>query len=315
VIARALDEWWDALRRPDPFIVMEAGAGGGALAAAVIGAGPACAGSLRYVLVERSERLRERQHHHLPMEPARQVLGPVLAGDPEEAPEAVPGSGPLVTSLAELPAGPLLGVVFANELLDNLPFRLLERTAEGWAEVRVDAELAEVLVPAAPRVAAEATGLAPDTEAGGRIPLQKDAAAWLRTALGCLRRGRVVLVDYADTTAGLAARPWSDWVRTYRGQGRGGLPLSDLGHQDVTCEVALDQLAAVRRPTSDRSQADFLRTHGLDDLVDSARRRWEKGAATGDLEALKARSRVAEAAALVDPGGLGGFRALEWSVG
>jgi SAM-dependent MidA family methyltransferase len=104
-------------------------------------------------------------------------------------------------------------------------------------------------------------------------------------------------------------------VRTYRGQGRGGPPLADLGHQDVTCEVAVDQLAVVRRPTSDRSQAAFLGDHGLGALVGAARRQWEEGAAAGDLEALKARSRTVEAAALVDPGGLGGFRVLEWSVG
>ena len=34
---------------------------------------------------------------------------------------------------------------------------------------------------------------------------------------------------------------------------------------DVTCEVAVDQLARVRPPTSDRSQAEWLAAHGLDD--------------------------------------------------
>ncbi|MDQ4132492.1 MAG: SAM-dependent methyltransferase [Actinomycetota bacterium] len=314
VVARALDRWWNDLGRPDPFFVMEAGAGIGALAAAVVAAAPACAPALRYLLVERSEVLRERQRHRLPLEPARQVLGPMLSSDPEDAPQPAPGSGPLLTSLAGLPAGPLVGVVLANELLDNLPFRLLERSPKGWAEVRVDAELAEVLVPTHSALATEATRLAPDAQTGARIPLQREAARWLRGALRSLRRGRVIVVDYATTTAALAGRPWTDWVRTYRAHGRGGPPLAALGEQDITCEVAVDQLTAVRAVTADRSQAEFLAAHGLEELVETARRQWQERAAVGDLQALRARSRTVEAAALTDNDGLGSFRVLEWNV-
>ena len=42
VMARAIDSWWDELGRPDPFVVIEGGAGTGALAEAVLGAGPRC---------------------------------------------------------------------------------------------------------------------------------------------------------------------------------------------------------------------------------------------------------------------------------
>ncbi len=101
-------------------------------------------------------------------------------------------------------------------------------------------------------------------------------------------------------------------MRTYRAHGRGGHPLEALGEQDVTCEVAVDQLPT---PASDRSQADWLRAHGLDDLVAAARAAWHERAAVGDLEAVKARSRVSEADALTDPTGLGAFRVLEWVIG
>ncbi|HEX2024668.1 MAG TPA: SAM-dependent methyltransferase, partial [Acidimicrobiales bacterium] len=184
----------------------------------------------------------------------------------------------------------------------------------GWAEVRVGQDLGEVLVPAAPALAAEADSLAPDAPDKARIPLQRGAGAWLRAALGCLQRGRVVVVDYADTTPSMARRPWTEWVRTYRAHSRGGHPLADLGRQDVTCEVAVDQLARVRPPVADRPQAEFLAAYGLDALVDAARQAWEAGAARGDLAALAARSRVTEAAALTDPAGLGAFRVLEWRV-
>ena len=314
VLARALDQWWDELGRPDPFVVMEAGAGSGAMAAALLASRPACSPALRYVLVERSARWRDRQAARLPLEPAGMVLGPMVVADSDLGPQPVAGIGPLVTALAELPVGPFEGVVVANELLDNLPFRLLERGGDGgWSEVLVTAELEECLVEAPPAVAAEAERLAPAAEPGARIPLQHAASAWLRAALAGLARGRVVIVDYADTTPSMAARPWTDWVRTYRAHGRGAPPLEDLGGQDVTCEVAVDQLAAVASPAADRSQAEFLRAHGVDEVAAAARARWQERAHIGDLEALKARSTVGEAAALTDPAGLGAFRVLEWA--
>ncbi|MFP5377756.1 MAG: SAM-dependent methyltransferase [Acidimicrobiia bacterium] len=322
VVARALDAWWAELGRPDPFVVVEAGAGAGTLAAGVLSAAGACAPALRYVLVERSEPLRARQAERLALESPATVLG-APAGDGEgeggDGPRPGPGAGPLATSLAGPPAAPLTGVVVANELVDTLPFLLLERRPEGWHEVRVGAgaggtALAEVLVPAAPSLAAEADRLAPGAPVGGRIPLQHQARAWLGSALSVLRRGRVVVVDYADATASLAARPWTDWLRTYRSHGRGGGPLENPGGQDVTCEVAVDQLAAVRPPSGDAPQARFLAAHGIDDLVADARAAWHAGAAAGTLAPLAARSRVGEAAALVDPAGLGAFRVLEWVV-
>lgn len=326
VLARALDEWWHDLGRPDPFVVVEAGAGTGTLARDVLAAGPLCASALRYVLVERSERLRARQAERLALEVPAALLGPSAdeeAGGPE-GDRNVGGTGPAVASLADLPAPPVTGVVLANELLDNLPFLLLERRSSsppagpGWDEVRVGVEagrLSEVLVPAAAHLAAEADRLAPDAPGGGRLPLQHDAGAWLRRALALVERGRVVVVDYADTSPSMARRPWLEWVRTYRGHARGGHPLEGPGAQDVTCEVAVDQLARVRPADCDRAQAEFLADHGIDQLVASARQAWAGGAAVGGLAAVKARSRVTEAAALVDPAGLGAFRVLEWSIG
>jgi SAM-dependent MidA family methyltransferase len=319
VVARAIDDEWERLRRPDPFVVVEAGAGRGALARAVLDAVPACLAALRYVCVERSAVLRARADELLPVEPASNVFGSTAASDDPDDTQLVTGAGPVVAVLDDLPLVAVPGVVLANELLDNLPFRLVERRDDGWQEVLVglagDGEgLVEVLVDAPPAVAAEADRLAPDAPAGGRLPLQHEAAVWLRRALGTIERGRLVVIDYADTSASLAARPWSEWLRTYRGHGRGGHPLDSPGEQDVTCEVAVDQLARVHAPDSDRSQVDWLRAHGVDELVAAARVAWHERAPVGDLEALKARSRVGEGDALTDTGGLGAFRVLEWVV-
>jgi NADH dehydrogenase [ubiquinone] 1 alpha subcomplex assembly factor 7 len=320
VVARALDGWWRAMGAPDPFVVVEAGAGPGTLARTVLAAAPECAPALRYVLVDRSAAQRRLHAGKLRLEDPALAFAPV---DPDtESP--VPGSppGPICVSLAELPrvAGP--AVVLANELLDNLPFGLAERGGDGWREVRVDLaartggaeRLVERTVPLDAERVAVLDRLAPDASSGARVPLQDAARAWLRDALSVAgHRGRVVVVDYAATTAELAARPQHEWLRTYRSHARGGGPLDDLGLQDVTCEVAVDQLALVRHPSSEATQADWLRAHGIEDLVAAGRAAWAERAHLGDLAALTARSRVTEADALLDPAGLGGFRVLEWT--
>ena len=85
----------------------------------------------------------------------------------------------------------------------------------------------------------------------------------------------------------------------------------DITPKGFTVDVPFDQL-----PTATRivAQRDFLREHGIDELVEEGRRVWRERAHIGDLEALKARSRVSEASALTDPAGLGAFRVLEWEV-
>jgi hypothetical protein len=68
------------------------------------------------------------------------------------------------------------------------------------------------------------------------------------------------------------------------------------------------------RPVSRRRQRqhEFLRSHGIDELVEEGRRIWDERAHLGDLAAIRARSRVTEAEALCDPDGLGAFRVVEW---
>lgn len=315
VVARALDAWWDEAGRPDVFAVVEAGAGPGTLARSVLSAKPMCGSALRYVLVERSAAQRALHMEHLPLEePAFAFAsGPEPDDDRTGSPPPLP-RGPIAVSVAELPRLPGPCVVLANELLDNLPFGLAERGPAGWAEVLVGvqgAALVEVLVPLDPAQAATLDALATGADVGGRVPLQRQVADWLRGALALAGpEGRVVALDYARSTAALADRPWREWVRTYRRHERGGPPLEGLGTQDITCEVAVDQLPT---PTSDRTQADWLRAHGIEELVEEGRRVWQERAAVGDLEAVRARSRITEAEALVDPAGLGAYRVLEWA--
>tara|TARA_B110000438_G_C15699917_1_gene600584 strand:- start:333 stop:1052 length:720 start_codon:yes stop_codon:yes gene_type:complete len=228
--------------------------------------------------------------------------------------EAHPTGGNLSSVVGLSHVGPVKhGVVLANELLDNLAFGILEAADGVWREVRVDLDpeasglFREVLGdPANPPVAIEDAA----TKPGARIPVQTAAKVWVVNALDLMTSGSLLVIDYASTTRDMAYRPSGEWLRTYRGHDRGGPPLVNPGYQDVTVEVAVDQLpdgAVVG------TQADFLVANGIANLVDDGLRLWEDRAHLGDLKALQARSRIAESEALLDPSGLGGFTVLEWT--
>lgn len=279
VVARYLDSEWQRIGRPDPFTVIDAGAGPGALARSVLAAQPACGAALRYVTVEIADH--QREHH------------------PAE-----------VTALPDLPTDPIDGVVIANELLDNLPFRLAVFDG-GWREAFVvrlaDGSLVEQL--SAPFDPPPATLPVPAPH-GARAPLHQRAHEWIEHARSLVRSGSVVAIDYCvSTTTELTARPWRDWLRTYRGHERGAHYLANAGQQDITTEVAIDQLPA---PDAVRSQAQWLQLHGITELVEEGKRHWDAHAAQPDLAAMRMRSRVSEAEALLDLAGLGAFSVLEW---
>lgn len=279
VIARHLDAEWRRLGEPDVFTVIDAGAGPGTLARSVLAATPDCAAAMRYVAVEISATQRERH------------------------PDGV-------DSVAAIPAGPFDGVIIANELLDNLAFRLAVFD-QGWREAFVDAaaggehteRLSAVFDPLPPVLASSGSF-------GARAPLVDRAAAWVTDARSRLRTGSLLVIDYGVArTTELTMRPWRDWLRTYRGNERGDHYLRAPGTQDITTDVPFDQLP---EPDSIRTQAQFLQLRGITELVEEGRRIWTEQAARPGLEAMRMRSRISESEALLEPGGLGDFLVAEW---
>ncbi len=296
LVANYLDSVWESLDNPDPFHVVEVGAGRGALAIAVARARPRCRQAMCYTLVERSHVLRESQLQHLTIS------------------DGEPGSGGEYHSLAEIPTELPCGVILANELLDNLVFQVFQNTLDaGWMQWWVDptASPSAVLLPADRACCERLDALIGEPEDGAVVPLQREAADWVSSSISALSAGRVLTFDYMSTTAELATRPWQEWLRTYSAQQRGTHPLADPGSQDITAEVCLDQL-----PTPDVvvSQAEWLRANGLEQAVATAEAHLvaEPGLAT--LESIAARSALLEAEALTDPAGLGRFTVAEWSV-
>ena len=159
VLARFLDAEWERLGRPAPFTVVDAGAGPGTLARSIVAAAPECRAVLRYIAVEVAE-VQRRDHP------------------------------PGVESRADVPADPFVGVVIANELLDNLPFRLAVFDG-AWREAFVDRDddgtLTEVLSAPFDPLPAVLPATAP---LGARAPLVDAACSWLDGARGLVRVGK-----------------------------------------------------------------------------------------------------------------------------
>ena len=278
VIARYLDECWQKLGSPAKFDVVECGAGPGTLARSILAAKPRCLQALNYVAVEVS--VAQRELH----------------------PKGV-------KSRETMPDREINGVILANELLDNLPFRLFVFDG-AWLEAFVaqtpDGAFVEVLhkPSALPAVLPQTAAL------GSRVPIQDDASTWVNNALSLIERGSLLLFDYcSDTTAEVAAMPWREWLRTYKDHERGGHYLLDPGSQDITAQVVLDQLPA---GFSAIIQAQFLQQWGIDEFVREGVAYWENMTGTPDITALKMRSRVVEREALTETAGLGGLTCMTW---
>jgi SAM-dependent MidA family methyltransferase len=272
VVFRYLDEVWQGAGRPDGFTVYDVGAGPGTLLRTVkVAADDAAAADG----VDRRWRL----------------VGV----------DRIPRDG---IEADQLPSDLSQSVVLANELLDNLAFRVVQRAADGgFQEVAVDrVDGSEALIE---------TDLSPDgplaIEPGTRAPVHQHARRWVSDVVARLPLA-VALFDYgAPTTVELARR--GGWLRTYRGHERGHDPLDQPGTRDITTDIGWDQLP---RPDRLETQAEFLHRWGIEELVDQGRAYWAAHAARPDLRALRMRSRLTEVGALVDTDALGGWWVATW---
>jgi SAM-dependent MidA family methyltransferase len=203
------------------------------------------------------------------------------------------------------------GVVLANELLDNLPFKLFVYDG-AWKEAFValgeSGKLVEVLrqVDEVPEVLPKSAPL------GSRAPIQTAATQWLRDVAQKVSKGRVLIFDYcSDSTSEIAVSPWREWLRTYKDHVRGVHYLLEPGTQDITTQVMIDQLMDSVSGLTVCKQSDWLLNWGIDELVSEGSKYWEEHKSAPDIAAMKMRSRLNEAEALVGPDGLGAFSVLE----
>lgn len=295
LLARFLERTWERLGRPEPFDVVEAGAGDGTLAGQILQALPTeVAAAVRYVAVDRSAG-------------ARQDL---------ERLSRTHDTAATFTVAAELPRlPPMTGCLFANELLDNVPFHRLRGTHAGPVElcVAVDGEgfvLCEgPLSAAARRALDESPDMAPDLPPGRETVVSPDAIDIFDAALRTIDRGYVLFVDYTT------ADPSTTIVHGYRRHRVEADVLDDPGSKDITAGVDLRALA--RRAARGGApvwgpvtQRDLLLNLGFREWDATWRDRQIAAAGGRGIEAMRIYAMRSRATLLVDPGALGGFGVL-----
>jgi SAM-dependent MidA family methyltransferase len=279
MVARQLEEIWELLGRPEPFVVVEAGAGDGTLARQVLEFLSNPPGRvLRYLAVERGAAGRAA------------MRGLEVA---------------VHETLDEIPEGPA-GCVIANELLDNLPFRWLRRTEDGVVEMHVGVEGDGFqLVPRPaddPDLAPWARGL----PVGGERLVQEEAVSFVTRAAELFDRSYLWIADYGFTDGERPEAP-----HAYRGHRLEADVLAEPGTRDITAGVDFEAVAvrareaglAVWGPVRQRDALLALGARGLDQ---DARSRQVRARSEGrGLEATRIYSARQRASLLIQPSGLG----------
>ena len=252
ILARRFLRQWLDLGSPPRWRLIESGAHDGTLAADVLGA-----------LAALDRQAFEALDYVIP-EPL-----PVLQAAQRVTLARYPDNVRFTTHLLDLAADPLPGIAFGNELLDALPFHLVEWHSGHWRECRVtsgpDGGFAWTLGAIAdPLLLAALAPLGDDFPDGYRTEVRTCLRSLLEPLTRCLHAGLMIWIDYGfarpdyyhpDRTAGT--------LRTFANHQAAANPLANPGSADITAHVDFTALAEAAlalggRPTVFRSQGSWL---------------------------------------------------------
>jgi len=226
VIARQLEEMWRILGCPDPFVVVEQGAGDGWLARDILAGMPEePLAAVQYRIIEPLPKLIDRQKETLGVRAGRVVWVP---------------------KLDDLPR--FVGVHVSNELVDAFPFHLLEAHGDGWHELRVGQRGGNLVFVEAP-LSFDVPPL-PLRPTGYIAEWRPSVEEWLRSLADRMQRGFVLTFDY-----GMPRWRMLDPARArgtfacYRNHRRDDNPLERPGQKDITAHVDFTAMEEAARAT------------------------------------------------------------------
>ena len=221
-LATGIEEIWQRMGEPDPFVLREFGAGTGALAVSILDglrdASSPLLETLAYQPVEVDERRLDE-----------------LATRLEAA-----GHGP---RLGVASAEPFVGVVLGNEILDALPVHRVRRRGDELRDLAVDVgsdgRLVEVEIGPSPAVSIYLEDAGIELVDGQTAELSLGLERWMAHIAGELARGVVLLIDYGAPAAELydPVRRRDGTLRAYVRHQVHADPYRHVGRQDLTAHV------------------------------------------------------------------------------
>jgi SAM-dependent MidA family methyltransferase len=287
LLAVQLYQMWREMDRPDPFTVLELGAGNGLLCRDInvyaAGLPDEFAAALRYICLDR--RLTES----------------IETGSPRTTRVLSDG----------LPFKGLTGCILSNEYLDAFPVHQVVMTKDGLQEVYVGLdgeELVELTGELSePRLAARLDDLGIEFVQGQTAEINLELDGWAQDIAAALERGFVLTIDYGRTAKDLydpEARRRGTLV-TYHQHAQTDAPLTLIGRQDITAQVDFTSVArAGEKAGLDTlglvTQREFLVNLGLE--------HFQRHLRDVELSPQQMQANRAGITDLVGPGGLGEFK-------
>lgn len=291
-LARQLSQMDQLLDYPDPFTLIEYGAGAGTLALAILD-------GLSIDAASCFERLR-----YQPIEINQAQITELQARFDERG---------FRERLAISSDAPITGCILANEFLDALPVHRIERKDGQILERYVvwrDSWFAEEMGPlSSTEIERYLSDGGIELGDGQRAEVNLGLAAWVAEIAQRLRRGYVLIIDYGYPAEKLYGTDYVEGtLRTYFQHGVGDDPFRAVGYQDLTAHVDFSALGRAAREQGLRvlgltTQADFLGGAGIGELL--VRAQQEPGMTYDEYVGIRA-----AVIRMIDPGAMGRFRVL-----
>ena len=153
-------------------------------------------------------------------------------------------------------------VIFSNELVDDFPVRLFEKSTDGWREIAVAFDAAgaaaESHMPPAPLP--PSSGFCETHPPGQRIEVHDSYRRWLAGWLPLWKAGRMLTIDYGSTAETLYQRRPRGTLRGYLLQQRieGAAIYQNPGRLDLTADVNFTDLLDWSAPWTCGNQVQTL---------------------------------------------------------
>jgi SAM-dependent MidA family methyltransferase len=298
LVAKQLWQMWQAMGEPQPFTIVEMGAGSGLLARDILGwarrRAPEFFQALEYCLIEVNEWLVENQRRLL-----RQV-------------DASLAKASWLPSLEAIAAESVSGCFLSNELIDSFPVHRVVvrdgRLHELYVEWREERFVESLGPPSTPLLQDyfRRLGVLPGEGCSAEVNLQ--ALEWIKAVGRALRRGFVLTFDYGYPAEELYT-PWrkDGTLLCFYRHNPSTDPYARLGRQDMTSHVDFTSFVQAGRehglePLGLTSQGRFLAALGI---AAGLERRAE-----GELSLEEYYARRRAVTELIDPAGLGRIKVL-----